>query len=186
MRENRMPAFKAGALDHSAKLPMNGVRGRIRTCVGLTGCVATSFLRPLGHPYKPGSGGRGRTCDIVVNSHALYQLSYTGKIHGGKGWGRTSDTRLFRPLLYRLSYRSMRRWGARPASNRRPPGSQPGTLPTELQAPQKVESHTGFEPVVYALKGRCLRPLDEWLETELHQQNVWLRAPGFEPGTFGL
>ena len=75
-----MPAFKAGALDHSAKLPMNGVRGRIRTCVGLTGWVATSFLRPLGHPYKKdGFGGRRRTCDIVVNSHALYQLSYTGK-----------------------------------------------------------------------------------------------------------
>ena len=39
--------------------------------------------------YLIGSSSRLRTYDIVINSHALYQLSYRGKVFGGASGNRT-------------------------------------------------------------------------------------------------
>ena len=33
-----------------------------------------------------GWGSRARTCDILVNSQTLYQLSYTPSFFGGDDW----------------------------------------------------------------------------------------------------
>lgn len=58
---------------------------------------------------------------------------------GGIARGRTEDHRIKSPLLCHLSYDPMRKkWGDRPGSNRRHPGSQPGALPAELRPPLKT------------------------------------------------
>ena len=36
-----------------------------------------SFVLPL-HHAAIGSSGRTRTCDLVINSHSIYQLIYAG------------------------------------------------------------------------------------------------------------
>ena len=48
-----------------------------------------------------GSAGRTRTCDKVVNSHLLYQLSYRGS--GARGLYQTVAT-LQRPAIYQSSH----------------------------------------------------------------------------------
>ena len=60
----------------------------------------------LAQPFDfNGSAGRTRTCDKVVNSHLLYQLSYVGtKIkNGGLSRARTGDLVVKSHMLYQLS-----------------------------------------------------------------------------------
>lgn len=77
-------------------------------------------LRDTGLRYdrKFGSGARARTEDPTVNSRVLCQLSYTGidLLDFSRQW-TTNATALTRRV-----------WLRRPASNRRPPGYESGTL----------------------------------------------------------
>jgi hypothetical protein len=45
-----------------------------------------------------------RTCNLLVNSEALRQLSYIGMRIGAAGENRTPDRRVTKALLCRLSY----------------------------------------------------------------------------------
>lgn len=60
-------------------------------------------------------------------------------------------------------------------------------LPTQNQPQNNIlVSHTGFEPVISALRGQCPRPLDEWDMLLAEEQGLEPQLNGPEPFVFPL
>ena len=56
-------------------------------------------------------------------------------MENGSYRNRTYNQWIKSPLLYLIELTALERWGGRWGSNPRPPGPQPGALPTELRPP---------------------------------------------------
>ena len=87
----------------------------------LSSLVSRPSFVPLRHTGAP---GRSRTCDLRIRSPTLYPAELRALVKPLKLQRRPKAT-----------VSRMQNWGERRGLNPRPPGPQPGALPTELRPP---------------------------------------------------
>ena len=101
-----------------ARLKLAGRWTRIR--------LSSLVSRPSFFPFRyPGAPGRSRTCDLRIRSPTLYPAELRARQKHLIKAVETAD----------MTVSTIEKWGERRGLNPRPPGPQPGALPTELRPP---------------------------------------------------